>query len=123
MKEIILKNSISKDKKIKNVSSTEIFRINNILIENNCESKYCIGESVHERIQYHRYLNHKKPELYIRKEFDAENKTKKISYTIKGKFWIKYENKFYPLHYEHSHNLETIKLRSKREIKNGKKTK
>lgn len=108
MKEIIFKNLTSPDNKIKNISTTQIQKSNNILIESCRETKYL----VHNPVQVYNLKNHslKRPDIYILKNFDTNNNTKKFTWKIKGEILTNHNDKTFLLDYEHSFSLEIVNL-------------
>ncbi len=112
MKEIIFKNLTSKNKRIKNISATEILRKNNILIESNRETKYFINNPLRSI----RNISIKKPEIHILKDIDTCKNTKKFNWKIKGKILIKFNAQIIPIDYEHTYELEIVNLAKNKKV-------
>jgi len=124
MREIVFKNFTSSDNRKKSTSATEILRHQNILVESCRETRYLVKNSItNPRLLKNHLL--KKPEVFISRNFDTHDKTKKFSWKIKGEMFINYDSKIFPVNYEHSFTLEVVDLvEQKRKVKkNGKKRK
>jgi hypothetical protein len=108
MKEIVLKNFTSKDRKIKNISVTEIIKNKDLLIESSRNTIYSGNPSVKENSR----LSNVKPQIYVTKNIDTKNNTKKYEFKIKGRELKSYKEKIYPVDYEHSFTVEIVNLKN-----------
>jgi len=117
MREIVFKNFTSQDSRIKNISATEILRHDKMLVESSRDTKYLIHRPIEHDQKTLRNFSLNKPQIYILKHLDAETNTKKFAWKIKGKMLAKYNDKIFPIDFEHSFSLEIVNL--KKQFKKG----
>ncbi len=101
MRDIVLKNLTSVNKKRRIMSSSEVINQNGVETRINRNFIYRVSEK--DRLEND---NVPVPKIYIYKNCDTKNHKSKFSYKVKGSIYLINEEKVYLVNYIHSFRLD-----------------